>query len=315
MIHGLTSSIKKVYTRVQRNGPYVAFRYYLDVLTHAAHYLSYDRRWDRLDACRTSGAVTPNAADVVGEVTSLEEARYQAMARLPLIWAIKALDIDCQQFGFIDYGSGRGRLLLAAGRFPFRRILGVEFSRPLHEQACENIRSYPKTHLASTDIQSVHANALEFDLPEGDWIAFMFNPASEDAIERIAQRIRSSCEESPRTVFLVFANSDRLGVLQQLAGFIRLRPRGVYAQLLRAFASAPFEFYSVEGGKPALSRSWYKVPRQLEVKRSTRADDSGILHATTRIVHYVATGLPDVLKVWLQGPTWPQLHRVADLDR
>jgi hypothetical protein len=141
VIRGLTSSIKKAYTRVERDGAYVAFRYYLDVLTHAAHYLSYDRRWDRLDACRTSGVVTPKAADVVGEVTSLEEARSQAMARLPLVWAIKALDIDCREYGFIDYGSGRGRLLLAADRFPFKEIVGVEFSRPLHEEACENIRS------------------------------------------------------------------------------------------------------------------------------------------------------------------------------
>ena len=73
------------------------------------HYLIYDRWWDRFDTCKTSGALTPQEADIVGEAGHLEQARYQAMARLPLIWALKALDLNSSEFGFVDYGSGRGR--------------------------------------------------------------------------------------------------------------------------------------------------------------------------------------------------------------
>jgi len=150
----------KVWTRVRRDGLYVASKYYVRASLHGAHYLIYDNRWDRLESCRTSGAVTPVASDVVGEAGSLDKARYQAMARLPLIWALEALELDYSQFGFVDYGSGRGRLILTAARFPFREVIGVEFSRPLHEEACANIRSYPQEYLACTDIASVHDNAL-----------------------------------------------------------------------------------------------------------------------------------------------------------
>lgn len=146
----------KVSTRVRRDGLYVASRYYVGACIHGAHYFLYDRTWDRHDACRTSGAVTPEEADVVGETGSLEKARYQAMARLPLIWALEALELDLSEFGFVDYGSGRGRLMLTAARFPFREVIGVEFSRSLHQEACENIRSYPRKYLAFTDILSVH---------------------------------------------------------------------------------------------------------------------------------------------------------------
>lgn len=76
---------------MHRDGVYVASRYYVGASMHGAHYLVYDRRWDKFDACRTSGAITPEASDLVGETGPLEKARYQAMARLRLIWALEAL--------------------------------------------------------------------------------------------------------------------------------------------------------------------------------------------------------------------------------
>ncbi len=42
-----------------------------------------------------------------------------------------------RQDTFLDYGSGKGRALLAAARFPFGRVIGVE----LNEGECEIARS------------------------------------------------------------------------------------------------------------------------------------------------------------------------------
>lgn len=213
---------------------------------HGAHYLVYDRRWDCLDAYRTSGAVTPEESDVVGETGSLDKARYQAMARLPLIWALEALELDPSEFGFVDCGSGRGRLMLTAARFPFRQVIGVEFSRPLHQEACENIRSYPRGPLACTEIASVHENALEFDLPDGDWVVFLFNPFAEDVLRRVARRIVESRLDSSRRTYVIFGNSDHLTVLRNVPGLKRIRPRGLHVLLLKTLAPIPFEFFVVE---------------------------------------------------------------------
>ncbi len=236
----------KVWTRLRRDGLYVASRYYVGALVHGVHYLVYDRRWDEFDSCRTSGAVTPAASELIGEAGPLEKARYQAMARLPLIWAIEALDINPSKFGFIDYGSGRGRLLLTAARFPFREVIGIEFSRVLHRQACDNIRNHPREHLACTEIASLHANALDFEFPEGDWIAFLFNPFTEDVLRRVAQRIVEYTRASRGRIYVVFANSDRLPVLRNIPGLKRIHPSGPHALLLKTLAPVPFEFFVVE---------------------------------------------------------------------
>src|SRR5207237_3599958 len=37
---------------------------------------------------------------------------------------LNALNIDFREFTFIDLGSGKGRVLLMAANYPFRRIVG-----------------------------------------------------------------------------------------------------------------------------------------------------------------------------------------------
>ncbi len=42
---------------------------------------------------------------------------------------------------FVDIGSGKGRVLIAAAEHPFLQVAGVEYSKELHEAALNNIRS------------------------------------------------------------------------------------------------------------------------------------------------------------------------------
>jgi hypothetical protein len=254
----------KVWTRVRRDGVLISSLHTIGRLIHGAHYLFYDRRWDRLEVCRTSGALTPKATDVIGEIDSLKQTHYWAMARLPLIWALEALELDYSEFGFVDYGSGRGRLMLTAARFPFREVIGVEFSWPLHQEACENIRNYPGEQLACTDIVSFHANALDFDLPDGDWVAFLFNPFAEDVLLRVAQRIVESRRGLMGRAYVIFGNSDRMSVLRNVPGLKRIHPRGPHALLLKTLAPVPFEFFVVE------SEETQPTSSALQIQRTTR---------------------------------------------
>ena len=52
------------------------------------------------------------------------------------------LKIDFQEFTFIDVGSGKGRVLLMAADYPFRRILGIELLPALNRVAQENLNAY-----------------------------------------------------------------------------------------------------------------------------------------------------------------------------
>src|SRR5271169_4560215 len=49
---------------------------------------------------------------------------------------------DFHDFVFIDLGSGKGRTLLIASDYPFRRIVGVDLLPELHQAAEENLSKY-----------------------------------------------------------------------------------------------------------------------------------------------------------------------------
>lgn len=66
-----------------------------------------------------------------------------------------SFDIAFEDFTFIDFGSGKGRALLLASDFPFKRILGLEFSPELHQAAEGNIRRYSSATQKCRDIQSL----------------------------------------------------------------------------------------------------------------------------------------------------------------
>ena len=243
----ISTLASKVVARFHRDGALAASRYYASVVKHAAHYLAYDRRWDRLEQVRTSGAILVPETDVVGRTDRLEDRRYQAAARLPVTWAISALRVDPAQYTFVDYGSGRGRVLLTAARFPFKKVIGVEFSRTLHRQACENIAGYPKERLDCSEVVSLNLNAVDFDLPSGDCVLFFLNPFGGETLDRVTDRIERSWLDSPRSILVAFANSNRVPLFVHRRLFQRLRPTIPDRLRVNFLSPWPFEFFAVRG--------------------------------------------------------------------
>jgi hypothetical protein len=89
---------------------------------------------------------------------------------------LAGLDIAFENYTFVDFRSGKGRALLPASEFPFRRILGLEFSPELHRTAEENIRRYNSATQKCRDIQSLNVDFADFALPPEASVLFFFHP-------------------------------------------------------------------------------------------------------------------------------------------
>ena len=59
------------------------------------------------------------------------------------------LEEDLSRFCFIDFGSGKGRVLLVASHYPFREVVGVEFAPELHQIAQTTSTSTPVPRAAA----------------------------------------------------------------------------------------------------------------------------------------------------------------------
>jgi SAM-dependent methyltransferase len=117
-----------------------------------------------------------------------------------------SLPIAFEQFTFIDLGSGKGRTLLMASEYPFQKIIGVELIAELHRAAEENIGAYKSPTQKCTRVESLLADARDFELPEEPLMLYLFNPLPERALSEVLQRLERSLAQAPRPVWVVYHN-------------------------------------------------------------------------------------------------------------
>jgi hypothetical protein len=102
----------------------------------------------------------------------------------------------------IDYGSGKGRALILAASYPFRRIIGVEFSEALNAIAARHLEA-ARRHFQCTDVQAVSADATSYIVPDDVTIAYFNNPFDRPLFEKVLARLRASLAAHPRPFRIV----------------------------------------------------------------------------------------------------------------
>ncbi|HEX7679993.1 MAG TPA: class I SAM-dependent methyltransferase, partial [Thermoanaerobaculia bacterium] len=148
-----------------------------------------------------------------------------------------SLPIDFREFTFVDLGSGKGRTLLMASEFPFRRIVGVEILPELNRAAQENIRVFKSAAQKCTQIESVCADAREFVLPEEPLVLYLFNPLPEAALRQVMQRLQQSGTGNPKPLWIVYHNPLLEAVLADLGWLVRAGGTERYVVYGRRFRS------------------------------------------------------------------------------
>jgi SAM-dependent methyltransferase len=114
--------------------------------------------------------------------------------------------LDFDDFTFLDLGSGKGRTLLMASDYPFRRIVGVELLAALDRIAQENLRLYKSDSQKCFTLESVCADATDFPLPEGPLLIYLFNPFPESGMRRLVANIEQNLRISPRAMYVLYHN-------------------------------------------------------------------------------------------------------------
>src|SRR5882724_8933390 len=100
-----------------------------------------------------------------------------------------SLKIDFENFTFIDIGSGKGRVLLMAADYSFRRILGVELLPALHRVAQENLSVYKNESQRCFAVQSVCGDARRFGFPPEPTVLYLFHPLPEGGLVEVLNNL------------------------------------------------------------------------------------------------------------------------------
>jgi predicted RNA methylase len=111
---------------------------------------------------------------------------------------------EFEQFTFIDLGSGKGRVLLMAAEYPFRRIIGVELLPELQQVARENLR---RAAQLESRFELICGDARELEFADEPLVVFLFNPFPARVVRTVMRNLQASLQASPRPVFIVFHNA------------------------------------------------------------------------------------------------------------
>ncbi len=148
--------------------------------------------------------------------------RYQAIDAQPLRMAIEALPITPQEFTYVDLGSGKGRSLLVASEYPFKRVLGIEFSEELHTVAAENIRRYKNPRQKCENVASLFFDAAAYTFPPENTVVFMYDPFNEAVLSRVLENLRTSFRQGTKSLYIIYFNPALASLIDKEAFLERI---------------------------------------------------------------------------------------------
>lgn len=135
-----------------------------------------------------------NEGDGHGYQASPADAVRNLIYCLPIV-SVRDLSA-LETFTFIDIGAGKGRTLLVASEFPFRRIIGVEFARELVAAAAQNLRN--------SRAEIIHADASKYAFPCQNLVVYMYHPFGPGVLRRVLASLRIVAHQ--REVYLIYLN-------------------------------------------------------------------------------------------------------------
>ncbi len=119
--------------------------------------------------------------------------------------AFRRLSIRPEKDVFLDFGSGKGRVVTVAATFPFQRVIGVELSSVLATIARENIRRAARV-LKCRNVEIFQTDALSYVVPDDVTVVFFYRPFRDQMLENVIRNLQQSIERKPRELTVVFKN-------------------------------------------------------------------------------------------------------------
>ena len=127
-----------------------------------------------------------------------------------------------EETAFVDLGAGMGRAVLLASELKFKSIMGVELHPTLAGIARRNVKIWRKEGRERSPIQIVEGDAVEFALPAGPVVVFLFNPFDAAVMRRLLKRWRAGRSGLASALDVLYVNNEQERVLEMERGWRRL---------------------------------------------------------------------------------------------
>jgi SAM-dependent methyltransferase len=147
---------------------------------------------------------------------------YYGIAPSAFWRAMDKLSLEWPRYTFVDVGCGKGRALMLALRYPFRRVLGIELSPELARAAKENLRRFEAKWRMDVPVDAVAGNAMRLELPSGPPVLYLYHPFAAPVMKKFLAHLEASFQDEQREVYLLYTNPELDGLLRASPLFVKL---------------------------------------------------------------------------------------------
>ena len=138
-------------------------------------------------------------------------------------WALAAVaEEDIARMSFVDYGAGKGRIMLLASQYPFTQVGGIEFAEELHDNATMNIAQFPRSRMKCRDVECALDDVVNIKPLDEAAVHYFFNPFGPEIFAEVLRGIVASYHARPRRLYVILIDMDaaelmhRTGVFQEV---------------------------------------------------------------------------------------------------
>jgi SAM-dependent methyltransferase len=188
--------------------------------------------FDQMHGVHTSGLV-PGTHLVSGHANDEHMTAYYGVAPSILraligSWRETVPPHPIHSYTFIDVGAGKGRAVLVASEYHFRKVAGIELNPGMAAIARQNVEHWTRAHSEDPTAASIapieiyEQDALDFELPGTPTLLFLFHPFEAPVLKQLLRRIETQFANRPGSLDLLYVNAECANVIDRNPAFTQL---------------------------------------------------------------------------------------------
>ena len=130
---------------------------------------------------------------------------YQGTNYFVIEKAFEYLKNENANNSILDFGSGKGRIMVVAAHYGFKNITGIDFSQSLCAEAGYNIEKI-KPFFPKTNFEINCDDVVNYTIENNTNVFFFFNPFDEVIMLKVVKKILFSQKQNPRKIYIIYVN-------------------------------------------------------------------------------------------------------------
>lgn len=140
---------------------------------------------------------------------------------------------------FVDLGSGKGRALMLASRYGFRKVIGIEFSEELCATARDNLGKFLRKCPSRSQVEVINSDVTRYRMQDDETVFFLLDPFHAPVLTAVMDNLRASLARRPRAIWLIYSVPRESEAIDRSGIFTQNRLHVVVGAEFRVYSNAP----------------------------------------------------------------------------